>query len=684
MIKDYTLKKINFRFIKFSNLIKFMYNVFMKNKQFVKRLTLLYIKDNSHQYDDWLSDTFGSLILSYNCKQALDKFNKNYIDIVLIEMENDFDEKVAFIQALREKRQLISIVVLTKDKKCKTLKKFIEISVDGYLNHPMDSLKTIEIFNSLESKYQLAEEYEANKQNLNLLTQYQQVSDNNAIISKTDPSGKITYVNDNFCKISGYTKNELLGNNHNMIRHPDSKKAIFKEMWETVKYKKEQWKGIIRNNSKTGESYYVKSTIAPIKDEDGNIIEYIGLRDNISSMMSDKKHFLDKIESNHLSLLILVQIEEFDMIEKFYNLTTIDKIEKMFGFKLLSYLPHEYKFDNVYNLDNGRYALLTNLQDFIVTQIEIDGYLKKFIENVNKSILEIDGIEYDINVSLSYAFGKHMLYEDAKAGLDEAIAKNMIICHSNDFSIKHQQEAKKNLEVIKMVKIALDNYNIVSYFQPIINNKTQEIEKYESLVRLIDENGKVLSPYEFLNISKKGTYYNKITQRVLENSFKMLKSVTTQLSINLSTLDIEKEETRYLIFELLEEYKNDRNRLVFELLEDENVKDVQTIKEFIQKVKSMDVCIAIDDFGAGYSNFERLLEFEPDIIKIDGSLIKNIIEDKYSKNVVETIVTFAKKQQIKIIAEYVETKEIFDYLNDLGVDYSQGYYFGKPEELKLQ
>ncbi|MEA3384292.1 MAG: EAL domain-containing protein, partial [Campylobacterota bacterium] len=93
------------------------------------------------------------------------------------------------------------------------------------------------------------------------------------------------------------------------------------------------------------------------------------------------------------------------------------------------------------------------------------------------------------------------------------------------------------------------------------------------------------------------------------------------------------------------------------------------------------VCIAIDDFGVGYSNFERLLEFEPDILKIDGSLIRNITTDKYSQNIVETIVNFAKKQNIETIAEYVETEEIFDFLNEIGVDYSQGYYFGKPEKL---
>ena len=131
----------------------------------------------------------------------------------------------------------------------------------------------------------------------------------------------------------------------------------------------------------------------------------------------------------------------------------------------------------------------------------------------------------------------------------------------------------------------------------------------------------------------------------------------------------------------MEQYKEDAHRIVFELLEDETVEDFNIIKDFIHEVKSKGVQIAIDDFGAGYSNFERILEFEPDIVKIDGSLVKNIEHDTFSRNIVETIVLFAKKQNIETIAEYVENESIFNILNELGVDYSQGYYFGKPEEL---
>ena len=169
----------------------------------------------------------------------------------------------------------------------------------------------------------------------------------------------------------------------------------------------------------------------------------------------------------------------------------------------------------------------------------------------------------------------------------------------------------------------------------------------------------------------------------MENSFKILEHITTKISINLSSLDIEKEETRDILYELLERYSSDTSRIVFELLEDESVKDFAVIKRFIQKVKKLGVMIAIDDFGAGYSNFERLLEFEPDILKIDGSLVKNIANDVYSRNIVETIVSFAKKQNIITIAEFVENEEIFNILYNLGVDYSQGYYFGEPKKIAI-
>jgi EAL domain-containing protein (putative c-di-GMP-specific phosphodiesterase class I) len=234
-----------------------------------------------------------------------------------------------------------------------------------------------------------------------------------------------------------------------------------------------------------------------------------------------------------------------------------------------------------------------------------------------------------------------------------------------------------------MIQKAIKNGNIISYFQPITNNKTMKIEKYESLVRLIDENGKVLSPYFFLDVAKQSGYYDKITNLVIHTSFNALQKTNKEISINLSAIDIENLETRNTLINLVTNNIADAHRIVFELLEDEHVKDFEIVKDFIALVKTFGCQIAIDDFGAGVSNFERLLDYQPDILKIDACLIKNIDKDKYSRDVVETIQLFAWKQDIKTVAEFVETPEILQIVKDIGINYTQGYLLGKPEPLEI-
>jgi PAS domain S-box-containing protein len=647
---------------------------------FSKTLNLLYVvkdKNNINNNINFFQNYFNKIAYVDKGIDALNSFQEDIYSIVITDIDLADINGFELIKKLREFNKRLITIIYSENEDRESFFKTIELKIDGYIMPPFEENKFFEIL------FKVIEVCKEKSENKKLKHQYHELLNKNSIISKTNKDGVITSVNDNFCKISEYSKEELIGKTHAIVRHPETPDAFYKDLWNTIKNKKIEWSGVIKNLSKTGKTYYIKTTIKPILDSNDEIVEYLSIRSNISTIMSDKKHLIDKIEAKNLFLLILIQIEDFDILDKFYNLLTVDKLEKTFAFNMLSYLPNSYVFDNIYNIGNGRFALLADFFDYSSTDTNIKEYLETFIKNIRKSTLVIDEIEYDLNIIVSYSFGKEHLYEDAKCGLDEAINKKEMIKYANDSSIKEHIEAKKNMEIIKMVKIALDNYKIVSYFQPIINNKTKKLEKYESLVRLVDESGNVLSPLSFLDISKKGNYYNKITHRVLENSFKILEHISTKISINLSSLDIEKESTQTKLFELLDEYKDYASRIVFELLEDEHVKDFNVIKNFIKKVKALGVQIAIDDFGAGYSNFERLLEFDPDILKIDGSLVKNIVNDTYSRNVVETIVTFAKKQNIITIAEYVENEEIFNILNDLGVDYSQGYYFGEPKHISI-
>ena len=122
-----------------------------------------------------------------------------------------------------------------------------------------------------------------NTYNKKLLHEYKKAVDAGSIVSKTDKSGRITYVNDKFCQISGYSKEELIGRNHNVVRHPDVDPDIYKDLWDTIK-RKEVWHGKVKNLSKYGSAYYVQVTIVPIFDEDENIVEYLALRQDVTDL----------------------------------------------------------------------------------------------------------------------------------------------------------------------------------------------------------------------------------------------------------------------------------------------------------------------------------------------------------------------------------------------------------------
>jgi PAS domain S-box-containing protein len=144
----------------------------------------------------------------------------------------------------------------------------------------------------LSSAHMLNEEFESS---LVLLEQYKETVDKSFIISKTNPNGIISYVNEAFCDISGYTEEELLGKSHNIIRHKDTPKHVFKDMWHNIKDLKTSWSGEIKNLAKDGTCYWMRVFINPILDRDGNVVEYIAMRTDITEIQEDKERIRDTL-----------------------------------------------------------------------------------------------------------------------------------------------------------------------------------------------------------------------------------------------------------------------------------------------------------------------------------------------------------------------------------------------------
>ncbi|NPA61748.1 MAG: EAL domain-containing protein [Epsilonproteobacteria bacterium] len=381
-------------------------------------------------------------------------------------------------------------------------------------------------------------------------------------------------------------------------------------------------------------------------------------------------------------IFVLIEIEDFYYINIPMDKSSMERVQLEFAKILFELRPKELAFSKIYILDNGKFAFFKEDRELISDIDFVAKSLKRFQKRVNMSNTRIDDpIEYELSIKISLSYGKNA-YKKAKLGLATLDSRKEDFIVSESLLEKKQSLAIEKLKTFQMVRRAINSYRIISYFQPIVNNRSGVVEKYESLVRLIDENDNVLTPNRFLDIAKERKYYTQITSIVLTNSFEALSHTDADISINISSIDIEKETTVKKFFELLERHESYADRVVLEILEDEKFKNIENMKQFIERARGFGVQIAIDDFGTGYSNFKRVLEYKPDILKIDGSLIRNIEKDEFSRHMVEAIIAFSKKQNIKTVAEFVENETIFNIVCSMGIDYSQGYYFGKADTLE--
>ena len=526
---------------------------------------------------------------------------------------------------------------------------------------------------------------EIKKEN-HILKQYKGAIEESNIISTADLKGNITYVNDRFCDVTLYSKSEILGQPHNLLKGESSKK-IFQELWKTIQ-NKETWHGVLKNRRKDGQFYYVNITIKPILDDNDEIIEYIAIRHEITDLIH-KTEELERIlrednltkEGNRFKLLedikrfkkpslALLDINRFGDINEFYGYEIGDEVLITVAKIFKEHTGNKY---TLYRIYSDEFAILADNDE----KEHFKNFIKHIADSISSSPLNIKGKEIYIQMTYSISFEEKNELKKTANSIKRYNKNNKdIVVYDKNLGIEKIHE--KNILWTSKLKKALESDNIVPYYQAIYNLKTEKIEKYEALVRLIDEDNIAISPFYFLDVAKKSKQYLKLTKEVIRKSFEYFTDKDYEFSINLTLEDITNKNISSYIIDMLKEY-NIAPKVVFEIVESEGIQDFEYVNNFIDSVKKLGCKIAIDDFGSGYSNFEYLIKLNADYIKIDGSLIKDILLNKNNQEIVITIVDFAKRQGFKTIAEFVSSKEIFDKVKELGLDYAQGYYIHEPK-----
>lgn len=380
-------------------------------------------------------------------------------------------------------------------------------------------------------------------------------------------------------------------------------------------------------------------------------------------------------------VLFLLQVDDIDRINSFYGEEKSSQFEVHFTQFLKEKLPEPLESTELFHFHRGSFGLLLENSTRGLSRralLELGEALHGALSFHDESGSGLDQVsDYTVVISA----GSDRIYDDAYVALRTAQEEKIDVVFASDIAERAYTEIQQNMQTLQMIRRACNAGDVVPFFQPILDNRTGKVVKYEALVRLRDEAGEIVSPGRFLVVAKNSRYYDVITRIMLERSIQVFADREDELSVNLSVIDIENEKTRDFIFALLQRYPDVAERLTIELVEEESIRHYDRVKAFIETVSDHGVKVAIDDFGSGYSNFQRILELDVDYLKIDGSIVRYIADDPVYRNLASVVCQFAQFSGIPIIAEFVENELIQDVLFELGVEYSQGYYIGKPDPI---
>ena len=391
--------------------------------------------------------------------------------------------------------------------------------------------------------------------------------------------------------------------------------------------------------------------------------------DNLTHLPNLYQLRKDFSDNEHASLVSVV-VDDFATINNFYGFIVGDFVLEQVGKFLQENLE-----EKVYRVSGTEFAISIEKD---LSFYELKEYMANIYQNIKN--IQIDYQNSKIITSLTMASSTSSSNENVFSKVSMALKyaqDNHLPFWIYEDSMRFENEYEQNLSISSKVRHAVDNSKVIPYFQPILDNTSGKVVKYECLARLQDENDNVVSPTLFIPLAKRIKVYNLITKIIIEKSFEAFEDNNYDFSINLSIDDVMNTD----IFEfIIDKLKNSpiSNRVIFEIVESEAIVDFTKVSKFINEIKRHGARIAIDDFGDGYSNFSYLIKMDVDFIKIDGSLISDIDVDNNSLLVVETIVQFAKKLGIKTIAEYVHSSTVMDKVKEIGIDYSQGFYIDRP------
>jgi diguanylate cyclase (GGDEF)-like protein/PAS domain S-box-containing protein len=522
----------------------------------------------------------------------------------------------------------------------------------------------------------------------------------------TDADATITEVNNSFNQMTGYLSKDVIGENSLMLQSGDESPEFFAEIWDAL-CSKGHWHGEIWYRRKNGDIYPAKTSIMAIENADGVVDHYVSLSTDTSSMkvlqvklkrlthydaltnlpnrilLSDRlSQFMEQCQPNNQSLAVaFMDLDGFKEVN--------DKHGQKAGDELLIVVSQRIKaalceFDTLARIGGDEFiAIMVNLENPEDSAPILERLLKAAADPVTLG---------DVVMQVSASIGVTLYPQDA-SGVDQLIRHADQAMHVAKQSGKNRyrlfdtaknNEIKSQLASIENIVAGLSNRECVLYYQPKVNMRTGVLIGVEALIRWQHPVRGLVPPSEFLPVIEGKAVSIEIGEWVILSALTQISQwqsagLNLPISVNISAYQLQQDNFTTRLAALLSTHPEvNPHCLELEILETSALNDIDKVFATMSACNELGVRFALDDFGTGYSSLTYLRRLPANLIKIDQSFVRDMLEDAEDCAIVEGIIGLAKSFQRDVIAEGVETMHHGRELLKMGCELAQGYGIARP------